>query len=140
MQLYRGQRCGTTPIWAVRRQRVNKELHLRNLHIKHLKSIRYVSIFFIIIRELPRNPQPVPHYVAHDAHLASCTLNSVFPHNMVSKLPHTPYSLIICIQKSQKTPTNAFCSYSCFDNILNKYNLFYIHPATTPCLQIRIKL
>ena len=57
-------------------------------------------------RILPRNPQPVPHHVVYDAHLASCTPSSIFLHNMVSKLPHNPYSLIIFIY--QKTTIYAF--------------------------------
>ena len=45
---------------------------------------------------LPCNPQPVPHYVAYDAHLANYTLYNRFLHNTVSKTAHNPYSLTIC--------------------------------------------
>jgi len=31
------------------------------------------------------NYKPVPNYVAYDTHLASCTLKSVFPHNMTCR-------------------------------------------------------
>ena len=50
-----------------------------------------------------------------------CSLYNTFPHNTVSKLLHNPYSLIICIW--QKSPLCIY-SYTCFDDILSKYNLF----------------
>jgi len=48
-------------------------------------------------RILPHNPQPVPHYVAHDAHPSQLRSQQRTLAQHGKQLPYNPYSLITCM-------------------------------------------